>query len=98
MDFNVCHINAVIDGILQKFFRFTLYLRSAQMSGSGLQKPWTKITQFAFMSLVCFALGAMLLFFMVWQGEKLIVLGLMGRLYYIILLPLGLSVSGFLFA
>jgi hypothetical protein len=34
---------------------------------------------------------------MVWKAEKLVALGLTGKLYYIVLLPLGLSVAGFLF-
>jgi hypothetical protein len=59
--------------------------------------PWAKIAPYAFISLASFAVGALLLFFMVWRAEKLVALGLTGRLYYIVLLPLGLSVAAFLF-
>jgi hypothetical protein len=55
------------------------------------------IVLFAFISLVSFLLGGSLLFLMVWRVEKIVALGLAGNLYYIILVPLGLSVSGFLF-
>jgi hypothetical protein len=59
--------------------------------------PWGKIAPFALTSLASFLLGALLLFFMVWKADKLVALGLTGRVYYIVLLPLGLSVAGFLF-
>jgi hypothetical protein len=58
---------------------------------------WQDIAPYAIISLVSFLLGTLLLFFMVWKAEKLVALGLAGRLYYIVLLPLGLSVAGFLF-
>jgi len=58
---------------------------------------WNKIGPYAIISLISFLLGSLLLFFMVWKAEKLEALGLTGKLYYIILLPLGLSVAGFLF-
>jgi hypothetical protein len=58
---------------------------------------WNKIAPYAIISLISFLLGTLLLFFMVWKAEKLVALGLTGRLYYIVLLPLGLSVAGFLF-
>jgi hypothetical protein len=58
---------------------------------------WNKIGPYAVISLISFLLGALLLFFIVWKAEKLVALGLAGRLYYIVLLPLGLSVAGFLF-
>jgi hypothetical protein len=56
-----------------------------------------QIIPFALISLVSFLLGAVLLFFMVWKAERLVAIGLTGRLYYIVLLPLGLSVAAFLF-
>ena len=58
---------------------------------------WSKIGPYAIISLVSFLLGALLLFLMVWKAEKLVALGLTGRLYYVILLPLGLSAAVFLF-
>jgi hypothetical protein len=58
---------------------------------------WAKIAPFAFISLASFLVGALLLFFMVWRAETLVALGLTGKFYYIVLLPLGLSVAAFLF-
>lgn len=58
---------------------------------------WDKILPYAIISLISFLLGALLLFLMVAKAEKLVALGLTGRFYYIVLLPLGLSVAGFLF-
>jgi hypothetical protein len=60
-------------------------------------KSLPQIAPFALISLVSFLLGAFLLFFMVWKAESLVALGLTGKLYYVVLLPLGLSVAGFLF-
>lgn len=56
-----------------------------------------KILPFAVISLVSFLLGVAILIFMVLNGERLVALGLAGRLYYIVLLPLALAVAGFLF-
>jgi len=58
---------------------------------------WKRVRLYAVISLVAFLLGTLLLFFMVWKAEKLVALGLTGRLYYVVLLPLGLSVAAFLF-
>jgi hypothetical protein len=58
---------------------------------------WHDIAPFAWISLGCFAIGVGLLLLMVWKAEKLVALGLTGNLYYIVLLPLGLSAAGFLF-
>lgn len=58
---------------------------------------WTKIAPYAIISLISFLLGSLLLVFMVWKAEKLVALGLAGRLYYSVLLPLGLAVAAFLF-
>lgn len=58
---------------------------------------WSRIAPFVLISLVCFLLGSLLLCFMVWKGEKLIALGLSGRMFYIVLIPIGLSAAGFLF-
>ncbi|HEV3165304.1 MAG TPA: hypothetical protein VGZ22_14855, partial [Isosphaeraceae bacterium] len=66
-------------------------------TGRPTSTPWSKIAPFALISLVCFLLGTLLLFLVVWKAEKLVALGLSGRLFYIVLLPLGLAVAGFLF-
>jgi len=58
---------------------------------------WWKIGPFAFISLAGFLLAAALVFLMVWKAETLVALGLTGKLYYIVLLPLGLAVAAFLF-
>lgn len=58
---------------------------------------WAKIAPFAFISLAGFLAAAALVFLMVWKAETLVSLGLTGKLYYVVLLPLGLSVAAFLF-
>jgi hypothetical protein len=68
-----------------------------RMNNHAAASPWSKVAQFAVISLVCFLLGMLLLFLMVWKAAELVALGLIGRLYYIVLLPLGLSAAGFLF-
>jgi hypothetical protein len=60
-------------------------------------KPWTEIAPYAFISLAGFVVSVALLFFMVWRAEKLVALGLTGRVYYVVLVGLGLSVAAFLF-
>lgn len=67
------------------------------MKNAGTRTQWSQAAPFAILSLVCFLVGCLLLFFVVLKGEMLIALGLIGRLYYVVLLPLGLSVAGFLF-
>src|ERR1039458_967624 len=58
---------------------------------------WSEIAPFVFIALGSFLLGALLLFFMIWKAEELVALGLTGRVYYIVLLPLGLAAAAFLF-
>src|ERR1039458_5754822 len=58
---------------------------------------WAKIAPFAFISLAGFLVAAALVFLMVWKAETLVALGLTGRLYYVVLLPLGLAVAVCLF-
>ncbi len=67
--------------------------------GSAQSRPttWEKVTSYALMSFVCFLLGAGLLLAILWKAERLVALGLVGNFYYIVLLPLGLAVAGFLF-
>lgn len=67
------------------------------MKNSGTTTQWSQVAPFAVLSLICFLVGSLLLFFTVWKGEKIGALGFTGRLYYVVLLPLGLSVAGFLF-
>jgi len=52
---------------------------------------------YAVMSLVSFVCGLLVLSLLIWHADKLTALGLIGNLYYIVLLPLGLAVAGFLF-
>jgi hypothetical protein len=52
---------------------------------------------FALLSLVSFLAGLLLLWLLVAKAEMLVRLGLEGKLYYLVLLPLGLAVTGFLF-
>jgi uncharacterized membrane protein YiaA len=61
------------------------------------QNRWQKIAPFAILSLVSFLAGVGLLCVMLWNAERLTALGLAGDLYYIVLLPLGLSAAAFLF-
>jgi hypothetical protein len=69
------------------------------MSKPTRQSPpnWKQVWNFAILSLACFLCGIGLLAVMLWNGERLVALGLVGQLYYIVLLPLGLAVAGFLF-
>jgi len=55
------------------------------------------LAQYAALSLVCFLLGAGLLFLMIWKAETLAAFGLTGRLFYLALIPMGLAAAGFLF-
>ena len=52
---------------------------------------------YAILSLGCFLLGVALLFLMLWKAEILTQLGLTGKLFYVVLLPMGLAAAGFLF-
>src|SRR5712692_7328801 len=62
-----------------------------------MPSPWSKIGPFALLSLGSFLLASFLLFLLIWNSDTLANLGFTGKLYYIILLPLGLAVAGFLF-
>jgi Carboxypeptidase regulatory-like domain len=66
--------------------------RTARQSSSR-RNPGT----FALLSVGCFLAGALLLWLMMAKAELLVRLGLQGQLYYLVLLPLGLAVAGFLF-
>jgi hypothetical protein len=58
---------------------------------------WNKIAPYAGLSIGSFLCALILLALFVWKADKLVALGLSGNLYYIVLLPLGLSVAAFLF-
>lgn len=52
---------------------------------------------FAVLSAVAFLAALLILTLLLWQAESLVRLGLEGKLYYLILVPLGLAVAAFLF-
>jgi hypothetical protein len=58
---------------------------------------WKQIWPYALLSFVALVFGCLLLSFLIWHGDRIVALGLTGRLYYIALLPLALSVSTILF-
>lgn len=58
---------------------------------------WKQIRPYALVSLVAFICATLLLLAFIWHADKIVALGLTGRLYYIVLLPFGLCVSVFLF-
>ena len=58
---------------------------------------WKHLWPYALLSLIAFVCAALLLAAFLFSADKIVALGLTGKLYYIVLLPLGLSVSAFLF-
>ena len=60
-------------------------------------RSWKTIAPYAILSLVSFLCGLVLIGLLLWNAEKLVALGLTGNLYYLALLPLGLSAAAFLF-
>lgn len=68
-------------------------------AASGAPKPAGQrdAKLFALLSLGCFLAGLLLLWLLIAKAEMLVRLGLEGKLYYLVLLPLGLAVAGFLF-
>lgn len=71
--------------------------RTSLKARSSNPRPWHEVAPYAFISLVSFLCGVGLASMIVWKAEKLVTLGLIGNLYYIVLLPLGLCASVFLF-
>src|ERR1019366_7332198 len=63
----------------------------------GPSSQWAKIAPYAVVSLVSFLLFLVLLFLLVLKAETLVALGLTGNLFYVVLVPLGLSAAAFLF-
>lgn len=70
-----------------------------QELGESVPQPasWKQIWPYALLSLVAFVCAFVLLVVLIWHADKIVALGLTGKLYYIVLLPLGLCVSAFLF-
>jgi hypothetical protein len=60
-------------------------------------EPWNRVAQYAVLSLCSFLCGLLIIGLLLWNVDKLVSLGLVGHFYYFALLPLGLSVSAFLF-
>ncbi|MBS4096188.1 MAG: hypothetical protein KGZ83_05040 [Sulfuricella sp.] len=52
---------------------------------------------YALISAIAFVAALFILFLLLWQAETLVKLGLVGKLYYLVLVPLGLCVAAFLF-
>ncbi len=68
---------------------------SHEQSDSGPER--TMIILYALLSLASFACGFVLIALWLWKADALARLGLTGNFYYVVLLPLGVSVAGFLF-
>jgi hypothetical protein len=58
---------------------------------------WKQIWPYALLSLVAFVCGCLFLAAFIWHADRIVALGLTGKLYYLALLPLGLCVSLILF-
>ncbi|HSS50153.1 MAG TPA: carboxypeptidase-like regulatory domain-containing protein [Thermoanaerobaculia bacterium] len=69
------------------------------MPKQAVIKPtvWSKIAPYAVLSLGSFLAALLLVGLLLWNADLLARLGLTGNFYYLILLPLGLAVAGFLF-
>jgi len=65
--------------------------------GTLSQERWKEIVLYALISLISFLCGAGVLGLLIWKAELLTRLGLTGNLFYIVLLPMGLAATGFLF-
>jgi hypothetical protein len=61
------------------------------------QAKWKDIRPYALLSFAAFVCSSALLAAFAWHADKIAALGLTGKLYYIVLVPLGLCVSAFLF-
>lgn len=58
---------------------------------------WPEIAPYALLSLGSFLCGLALVGLLLWKADLLARFGLTGNFYYLVLLPLGLAVAGFLF-
>ena len=72
---------------------------SKDQSSTPAQTPeqHRSIGPFAVLSLVSFLAGMILLWILVFHAELLVRLGLVGQIYYVVLIPLGLAAAGSLF-
>src|SRR2546430_16916789 len=71
---------------------------SDDMSGNAAQKAKIgEIIPYALVALASFLCGIGVLGLMLWKAEALTKLGLIGNLYYVVLLPLGLCAAVFFF-
>jgi hypothetical protein len=61
------------------------------------RRNWSEIAPYAVLSLGSFLGFLILVGLLLWKVDKLAALGLTGNFYYLILVPLGLTASGFLF-
>jgi hypothetical protein len=71
--------------------------KSRTKKKTGDLTQWVRIVLYAVISLVGFMCALMLVGLLIWKADKLTALGLTGKFYYLILIPLGLSVAAFLF-
>ena len=71
-------------------------LPSPDRDGSNRERQ-KEIAFYALISLISFLCGVGVLGLMIWNAPLLTRLGLAGNLYYLVLLPMGLAASGFLF-
>jgi hypothetical protein len=69
----------------------------AENIASRKSSAWNRIAPYAWTSFFSFLCCALLLGVMLWHSDRLVALGLTGKMYYIVLVPLGLSAAGFLF-
>ena len=58
---------------------------------------WSRIAPYAVLSLGSFVLFLFLLALLLRNAERIVALGLTGNLFYLVLVPLGLSAAAFLF-
>jgi hypothetical protein len=73
----------------------------SESNSSGRQPPrrggWTEIAPYSVLSLGSFLAFLVLLGLLLWKADKLAALGLTSNFYYLLLVLLGLTASGFLF-
>jgi hypothetical protein len=71
--------------------------QQAAPNAAGHEPDRSEIILYGVISLVCFLVGLGVLSLILWKAETLVKFGLIGNLYYVVLLPLGLCAAGFLF-
>ena len=70
---------------------------SPKPNGSNGAIPIRHIVSYAVLSLGCLLIGLLCMFVILSESEWLVRFGLVGRFFYVALLPLGLAAGGFLF-